>query len=210
MHDQMNEQIQPGTVIEDGVSFEDFVRRYEGQRAEWRAGKVVRQGTNNPQHNLIQRFLVRLFSWYLDLHEMGIVVPAGVPMYRSASVPAREPDIIVLLGDHISRIGETHVEGGGDLVVEIVSPGSGSTDRGVKFDEYEEAGIPEYWIIDPVRKQVDVYALNDGLYQREKSQDDRIRSRVLPGFVLDSALLWRNPLPSSREIVQLAESMQRR
>ena len=36
-----------------------------------------------------------------------------------------------------------------DLVVEILSPGTAARDLGLKLEQYEIAGIPEYWIVDP-------------------------------------------------------------
>lgn len=44
---------------------------------------------------------------------------------------------------------ETYLDGPADLVVGIVSPDSVGRDRGEKFYEYAQGGVPEYWLIDP-------------------------------------------------------------
>lgn len=208
MTEKTFEQAKTENVIEENISFADYMERYDGQNTEWHAGKVVQKVTNNTVHNLIQHFLSRVLSWYLERTLSGELLPAGIPMYISDDVPAREPDIMVVLNEHQDRITKKHLEGIADLAVEIVSPSTGHVDRGEKFDEYEKAGVPEYWIIDPIRKSVDIYHLDEeGHYQRIKGTDEKIISKLLPNFVLDTANLWREELPKGREIVQLVENM---
>ncbi len=209
MSDPTIEQVQPGTIIEENVSFEDFVRRYEDQRVEWHAGKVVPQVTNNTIHNLIQHFLGRVLSWYLEELDAGIVVTAGVPMYIADNVPAREPDLMVILNENMNRLEAHRVNGAADIAVEIVSPGSSSADHGAKLIEYEAAGVREYWLIDPLRKLADVYELdNDGLYSRIEGDSRLLTSNLLRGFSLEKTILWREELPKGSEIVRLVEAMQ--
>ncbi|MEL6527815.1 MAG: Uma2 family endonuclease [Chloroflexota bacterium] len=188
------------------ITFTDFLTQYEGQRVEWHAGEVVQKVTNNTRHNLIQGFLYQLLSMFLDLTEMGQVILAGVPMYIDDDSPAREPDLMILLNENSERLKARHVEGAVDIAIEIVSPGSDSIDRGTKFVEYESAGVREYWLIDPLRNEAIIYALNDkGRYQRISST--QLASRILPQFSLDIALLWHETLPNSIAILDIAKSM---
>jgi len=208
MSDPTIDQIEPGTVLEEDVSFEDFVRRYEGQRVEWHAGKVVAKVTNNTQHNAIVFFLAQVFSFYLSMYQLGRVVTDGVPLYIDSTIPAREPDLMVLLNDHLQHIKDTHVISPADIVVEVISPGSGSIDRGAKFDEYEQAGIPEYWLIDPIRKQADVYTLTEeGVYHRTDHSGGKLASQILTAFEIDQDILWQEVLPEGMEIVKLVQEM---
>jgi Uma2 family endonuclease len=84
-----------------------------------------------------------------------------------------------------------------DMVVEIVSPESSSRDRGDKFVEYEAAGIREYWLIDPTRKQAEFYVLDEnGHYQTVSTGAEGVfHSQVVPGFSLKVEWLWQRPLP---------------
>lgn len=208
MTEQTFDQAKTENFIEENISFADYMERYDGQNTEWHAGKVVQKVTNNTDHNFIQMFLSRLLLWYLETTSTGELLAAGIPMYISDDVPAREPDIMLVLNEHKNRITKKHLNGIADLVVEIVSPGTGHVDRGAKFDEYEAAAIPEYWIIDPIRKSADIYALNEeGHYQRIKGTDEKIISKLLPNFILDTVILWQEELPKGREIVQLVENM---
>ncbi len=50
--------------------------------------------------------------------------------------------------------------------------------------------MPEYWVVDPERKRVSVFALRDGAYVPVPGEGDRARSLVLPGFELDVPALF--------------------
>jgi Uma2 family endonuclease len=73
---------------------------------------------------------------------------------------------VFLKAEHMERLRDTYLDGPADLVIEIVSPDSVSRDRGLKFVEYESEGIPEYWLLDPLRQQPEFYRLgDDGRYR---------------------------------------------
>jgi Uma2 family endonuclease len=60
-----------------------------------------------------------------------------------------------------SKIKGTGCFGAPDLVVEIVSPASGKMDRILKFNQYERAGVREYWLLDPDEKVLTVFKLGE-------------------------------------------------
>ena len=88
------------------------------------------------------------------------------------------------------------------MVVEIISEESWDRDRGKKFLEYEEAGIPEYWLIDPIREQAEFYRLGeDNRYHFVLPDADGIfRSKIIPGFWFNVSWLWQEPMPPVWEI----------
>jgi Uma2 family endonuclease len=161
-------------------------------------------------HNEIFAFLAALLRLLVGMHKWGRVITAGIPMKYSNEQPAREPDIILLKNEHLDRLTDTYVNGIADIVVEIVSPESAERDYGAKFIEYEAAGVPEYWRVDPIRTHAVVYALGeDGRYHPlPLDAQGRLVSQVLPGFALDPALLWGERLPDGMELVELAQGMQ--
>ena len=59
-----------------------------------------------------------------------------------------EPDLLVILNHNAQIMEESHIRGVPDLAVEILSPCTASRDRGIKREQYEKAGIPEYWVVD--------------------------------------------------------------
>lgn len=103
------------------------------------------------------------------------------------------------------------LEGPADLVVEIVSRDSVARDYDDKFSEYEEAGVQEYWIIDPrqSRKRASFFRLGaDGRFETVTSEDGIYRSHVLTGFWLRLEWLWEMPasLSTLLEIVGLSDN----
>jgi hypothetical protein len=122
---------------------------------------------------------------------------------------------------HLERVKETYVDGPADLVVEIVSAESVGRDRGEKYYEYEQAGVPEYWLIDSRTKRAEFYQLHDKYYYPVMPDAGGIyRSRTLPGFWLDVNWLKQEPLPAVEDVLldvsgaeyaaQLIEKLRRR
>ncbi len=125
-------------------------------------------------------------------------------MKLAAQRRGREPDILFVGNDRRHLFKKTYLDGAADLAVEIVSPESIGRDRGEKFVEYEAAGIREYWLIDPERRQAEFYRLNsDGFYQLISTPDGIFRSEVLPDFFLRVEWFWQETLPTLRALKEL-------
>jgi Uma2 family endonuclease len=206
------EAMLPVAVVEDErISFEEYLVRYnsyEGGKTEWVAGKVEISMSNNLQHNEVIGFLYRLLDALLDLKNLGRAILAGLPMYVGEDKPAREPDILVVFNEHSERITPKYLDGPADIVVEVVSPESDARDHGTKLVEYEEAGVSEYWLFDPLREDAVILALKDGRYRRvERDAQGRLISTLLPGFALDPEILWRELLPKGAETFKMAQAM---
>ena len=82
-----------------------------------------------------------------------------------------QPDLVVVLAEHSERITPTKLNGPPDLIVEILSPSTASTDLTLKKQLYERAGVPEYWIADPDTKTIDQYILQGDRYNRAPAAD---------------------------------------
>lgn len=190
-----------------GLSFEEFLKQFAEVHAEYIMGNVEIM-SNNVRHQFILHLLSLILGLYLSMKPLGRLLLAGVPMDVGDDVPKREPDLMIVFNENLSRIQATFVAGPADIVVEIVSPESNDRDYGPKFREYEAAGVREYWRIDPLREETDVFALEaSGRYRRLKDPAGRMVSRLLPGFVLDPALLWREQLPDGHELINLVQEM---
>lgn len=167
----------------------------EDTRAEWVNGKVIMTSPASLRHQLIAQFLAQVLAGYVEVGHLGIVIAAPFQMKLEQS--GREPDIIFLAEAHRDRLRSTYLDGAADMVIEILSPESIGRDRGEKFYEYERAGIPEYWLIDDATQRAEFYQLDEhGRYQLVPPGSDGIyRSAVLPGFWLEVAWFWLDPLP---------------
>jgi Uma2 family endonuclease len=71
----------------------------------------------------------------------------------------REPDIVFLLAQHADRRGDKYWRGA-DLVMEVVSEDDPDRELVTKRVEYAQAGICEYWLLDPRDRTVTVLALD--------------------------------------------------
>lgn len=201
-------QYQAGQVIEENVSFEDFMARYEGQRVEYHMGKVIAKMANNDHHQLILGFLYMILKAFLGYKKLGEVYLDGYQMFLAENMPMRQPDLLIVLKEHYALVERNRLNGPADIVIEIISPSTGNVDRGDKFYEYQKGGVPEYWIIDPENEEVDIYILDEkGRYKKEKNSHEKIISQILKGFVLDIAILWQDELPEFPEALELVQAM---
>ncbi len=193
------------------ITVDEFLSRYAEQHAEWVDGQVIVMA-NNARHSFILEFLIKLFGLVLDFNRLGILIIAGVPMRLGEGKPIREPDLMILLNTHRGRVKETYIDGRADIAVETVSPESVARDYGEKFMEYEAAGIPEYWLFDPEREQVFLYALEerDGTFiyiRQPEDEQGRIFSRLLPGAYLETRWMLDHARPQGAQLVELAQTM---
>lgn len=101
-----------------------------------------------------------------------------------------QPDLTVVCEE--SQLTEQGTSGPPNLVVEIVSPDSGVTDRRRKFDLYERYGVGEYWIVDQEEELVEVYVLADRHYRRDAvlASDEVIASTMVPAITVDLSLVF--------------------
>lgn len=184
------------------MSFEKFLEWVdEDTLAEWVNGEVIMSSPASMIHQDISSFLGDILHLFVQNRKMGKVIEA--PFLMKLPNSGREPDILFVSKKHLDRLKKTYLEGPADLVVEIISPESIGGDRGEKFYEYEQAGIPEYWLIDPDKKRAEFYILNsEGSYDLVKSgSKGKFQSQILPGFWLKAEWLWAEPLPSTLRIV---------
>ena len=133
-------------------------------------------------HQRITLRLVLAFQSFVEVHDLGIIRFAPLPV-RLWPGKIREPDILFVAHAHADRIGEQFY-GPPDLVVEVLSPGTRRTDRGVKMLEYARAGVSEYWLVDPDACAIEVYTLDEGVYAPlgQFGAGQKARSQVLFGF----------------------------
>ena len=94
--------------------------------------------------------------------------------------------------------GPQRLEGPADLVVEIASEGDPGFDAREKLPRYQEAGIQEIWLIDPMESRVRVETIDQsGRYQSRILSSGRLESTVVPGFWIELDWLWQRLLPST-------------
>jgi len=187
------------------LSYEEFLQACdEDTLAEWVNGEVVMTSPASNRHQSISDFLLIILSLYVEQGAVGRVISAPFQMKTGPDLGGREPDVLFVAEVHLARLKDTYLDGPADLVVEVVSPESRLRDRGEKLAEYELGGVREYWIIDPDKRQVDLFLLGeDGRYERRKPDAQGIyHSAVVPGFWIDEQWLWADPPPKTLGVLR--------
>jgi Uma2 family endonuclease len=181
------------------MSYEEFLARYTDVHAEWVNGEVIVFMPPGTRHQSIAWFLSTLLGIFVRRFRLGIVLFAPYEMRLVEQGSAREPDIVYVTNEHAARLTGNRLLGPADLVIEITSPESITRDRVEKFDESQDAGIREYWLIDARanRERADFWVLDEnGRYQPVQIGKDGIyRSTVVPNFWFNVDWLWESEMP---------------
>ena len=180
------------------ISYEQFLELTdEDQHVEWVEGEVVAMSPVSNRHQDVSGFLLSLLRFYAEARQLGQVRSEPYQMKPGPTLPGRTPDIFFVADAHLSWMRNTYLDGPADLAVEIISPESRARDRGDKFYEYEQGGVPKYWLIDPVREQAEFYQRGANGFYRPVAPDaqGRYHSAALPGLWLEAGWLWQTPLP---------------
>jgi Uma2 family endonuclease len=181
------------------ISYAEFLKsNWPNPHVEWVDGKVVEMSPITVTHDDLTGFLLCILQIWIEAHDLGQLKHDPFQMKTGPKLPGRAPDIMFVSHRSASRLKKTYLDGPADLVIEVISAGSRSIDRGDKYFEYEQGGVKEYWLLDPIRKLAEFYAPGrDRVYRNLPIGDDGVfRSRVLRGLWLKVDWLWRKPLPS--------------
>jgi Uma2 family endonuclease len=149
---------------------------------ELSGGRLIITPAPTTEHQEISSKLHLLVGNFVLSNNLGKVCYSPLDV-RLWSGTIRQPDIVFMSNEHKDRITERYW-GVPDLVMEILSESTEGQDRTVKFCEYREAGVPEYWIVDPSRKAIEVFVLDQGAYKLlgKWGAGEVAHSRVLVGF----------------------------
>ncbi len=177
------------------MSYEEYLAwADEDTPAEWVEGEVIVPMPPKEPHQTLVAFLDRVIGLFVAVFGLGRLLVAPFELKLWPDGPARQPDLLFLATAHLDRLTPERVVGPPDLIIEVVSDDSEHRDRVDKFDEYEAAGVAEYWILDnrPQRRRAYFYQLGpEGQYRQVLPEPEGIyRSAVLPGLWLRLAWLW--------------------
>lgn len=139
---------------------------------------------------LHQRVIFRLSYFmeaHLEEHKVGTAFGAPIDVLLPGNMgDPVQPDIVFVRNERLNIIGETYIEGSPDLAIEVLSPSNPAHDRSLKYQLYAEAGVLEYWIIDPRERTVEINVLRDGAYELtgKWGEDEVAHSELLEGFAV--------------------------
>lgn len=134
----------------------------EGERAELIDGKMYMMATPALTHQELLMWLsATIWNYIRDKRETCKVLPAPFAVYiKDDEHNYVEPDVTVICD--MDKLDEKGCHGAPDWAIEIVSPSSKTMDYIRKCALYEQAGVREYWIVDPEERSVLVYSFEHG------------------------------------------------
>ena len=174
-------------------TYEDYLRLPDDDR-RYEIIEGVLYVTNAPgfDHQFVVSQLSRKIGNFVEAHQMGVVLTAPFEVHLSGTTRPVQPDILFIKSEKLPAVDAKFFAGVPDLIVEVLSPSSIRTDRHIKFDAYEQAGVPEYWILNPKTRSAEVYTLSGGEYALlgEFTLDEKITSEVLTGIDIEIETLF--------------------
>lgn len=148
------------------------------------------------QHELIISFLVTYFTQAIDQQKVDLFAYASGMEFLTTPQQPRKPDVCLFSRQQIEQIWLVNaiLSTPPVLAVEVVSHESIKRDYQIKRREYAQAGVAEYWIVDPLKEKVTVLLLRDGDYLTQEFVGDQvIRSQLFPDWEMKVAQIL-NPL----------------
>lgn len=150
-------------------------------RYEVIAGELVVTPAPSLRHQRISADLVTWLNGFVREHDLGEVFAAPVDILF-AEDDYVEPDLVFVRNDHRDYLTDRGIEGPPDLVVEILSPSTADRDRGIKLERYRHFGVPEYWVVDPDARTIEVWRLGEGGAEPEVfGTEDALRWQPVSG-----------------------------
>ena len=138
---------------------DDYYSWPEGERIELIDGVIYDMAAPTDVHQLITLEMGSVFREYIRQKNgkcIPVVSPIDVQLDEDDKTMV-QPDIIIVCDR--SKFKNGRIFGAPDLVVEVLSPSTRKNDLFLKLGKYANAGVREYWIINPVKKRVIVYNL---------------------------------------------------
>lgn len=136
---------------------EDYWNLPDGVRAELIDGYLYDMAPPNFAHQKLVMQLARIIGNYVAANQGECeVIPAPFAVNLDASDENWvEPDISVICDR--GKLSDRGCKGAPDFIIEVVSPTSRTRDYQTKMVMYANAGVREYWIVDPIKKATTVY-----------------------------------------------------
>ena len=172
----------------------------DGRRYEIHGGELVVVPAPILRHQFAAGELVTMLNDYRR-RSGGLAVAAPFDVVFDEH-DVLQPDVVFFRAERLHLLDlDGPARAAPDLVVEVLSPSTAQLDRGRKMRIFARYAAPEYWIVDPVRRRIEVHVLERGVegtgacYRRAQiaAPGDTVRSVALPDLTFDAARIFALP-----------------
>lgn len=181
-------------------TYADYLQWKFLERLELFRGKIFKMGAPNTLHQVVTGNLhgeIRNFlkgkSCKVFVAPYDIRLPVQNKKRDNEITTVVQPDVCIVCDP--SKVDERGVCGAPDLVIEVLSPGNSQKEVRYKYELYEEAGVREYWVVNPTEQNLVVFLIteegkfgNGWMY----TNGDKLVMGVLPGFSIDVTEIFTN------------------
>ena len=171
----------------------------------WRGKLIRRMSGPTDAHQIVAGELYRRISNLLYRQPCQVrIAPYDVRLVKLGTPPhpadaavrtVVQPDVCVICDP--AKIEKRGCLGSPDLIIEVTSPGTAARDWKDKFDLYEENGVTEYWIADPLAPSISVFVLDAATARYrlvgEYAGPGPVPCHTLPALALD----WADVFPDA-------------
>ena len=170
-------------------SYADYLTWMFQERLELFKGKIFRMSpAPSLYHQKVSRDLTGLLWSSFKGNSCNLfVAPFDVRLLNSKNSTSDkdiytvvQPDLCVICDE--SKMDSRGAIGAPDLMIEILSPGNSKKEMTYKYELYEEAGVLEYWMVNPADKTIFIYVLKDGKFEGQQPlvEENKIKSLLFP------------------------------
>nr|WP_144460934.1 Uma2 family endonuclease [Siminovitchia fortis] len=193
-------------AFEEAVSLEEFskkpgtfeeylqLREERAEYMEFSDGAIFMAPSPSTMHQRISGRLYVQFFNYMKSRDCEVFhAPFDVELQgeRLEGTHIVIPDLLVICDKE--GLKETKYVGAPELIIEILSPSNQAHDLVFKMNLYMQAGVKEYWIVNPMLHTIQAYQLDqDGQYRQNQVLKDRgtIKSAIFEGVNVDLEALF--------------------
>ena len=144
----------------------------------------------NVSHQTVSIKLSAMLYNFFENNKCNVfAAPFDVRLYKKNIADEKvltvvQPDLCIICDDN--KLDKRGCIGVPDLIIEIVSPGNSKRELKTKFDLYQENNVLEYWVVNPLEKNIQQFVLKDKKFQLVHTffDDDKMDCKIFKGFTV--------------------------
>lgn len=178
------------------VTYEEFLEISEEseQRLEYIDGEIYLLASPKIEHQVALGELHIMFhEWFRGKKCRPMLAPFDIKLKReNGGRNIVQPDLMVICDLEENRNEKDKYDGVPVLVIEIISDGTRKKDFVKKFDLYLSTGVKEYWIVNPINKDVEVFQFEGGeiINNMTFRGQEMVRSFVFEGLAVNTEKIF--------------------